>query len=186
MKRALSLLVALTFLTQVGTAQDRIVPELETLKKEYASLVQTADGPHLAVVAELDKKYLARLEREQEAAQQAGNLDGAVAIRAEKKTLAAGGSVPAGDDDKTPGVLRKMRAAYRAEIARLELARARNLKPLRNDYIAELDALVIRLTKEERLQEAVTVRKFRENVPAVPAVSRGTVPPSDGGQGDAR
>jgi formylglycine-generating enzyme required for sulfatase activity len=65
-----------------------------------------------------------------------------------------------------------MHATYRAEIAKLEqardLTRTKNFKPLRDDYVAELDALVLRLTKDGKLIEAMTVRKFRENLPAAP------------------
>ncbi|MCX6867003.1 MAG: hypothetical protein NTV46_12445, partial [Verrucomicrobia bacterium] len=76
------LLLSLAFLTLVGSAQDKTVPvpELETLKKEYASLVKTANGQHLAAVAELDKKYIAKLEQAQQTAQQAGKLDEALAL----------------------------------------------------------------------------------------------------------
>ena len=75
--RALAVSLTLAFLTSAGSAQDEDapVPELETLKKEYASLVQTETGPYLAAIAELDKKYIARLEQEQKTAQQAGKLD---------------------------------------------------------------------------------------------------------------
>jgi formylglycine-generating enzyme required for sulfatase activity len=161
-------------LTLAGSAQDQPVPvpELETLKKEYAALVQTANGPYLAAVAELEKKYLAGLEREQAVAQRGGKMDESLALDGEKKAITSGGKVPAGDDAKTPLVLRKMHATYRAEIAKLEqardLTRTQNFKPLRDDYAEELDALVLRLTKDGKLKEAMTVRKFRENLPAAP------------------
>jgi len=116
--RALAVSLTLAFLTSSGSAQDKDVPvpELETLKKDYASLVQTANDTHLAAVAKTDKKHIARLERAQEAAQQA--------------------------------------AAH-----------------LRDDHARELDALVAGLTKEGKLEEALTVRRFRENLPATSAAA---------------
>jgi hypothetical protein len=179
------LLLTLAFLPLVGSAQDQTVPvpELETLQKEYASLVQTVNGPYLAAVAETDKKYIARLESAQEAAQQAGKLDEALAIAVEKKAVSSGSGVPAEDDAKTPGVLRKMRATYRAEIAKLDLARARNLKPMRDDYAKELDALVTSLTKDGKLEEALIVRRFRQSLPASP-VSAPQV--ADDGKADSK
>jgi formylglycine-generating enzyme required for sulfatase activity len=182
MKLASTLLLTLAFLTLPGSAQDQTVPvpELATLKKEYASLVKTADGPRLAAVAELDKKYIAKLEQAQQTAQQTGKLDEALAIDEEKKAVSSGSGVE--DDDKTPDMLKKMRAIYRAEIAKLELVRARNHKPLRDDYASELDALVLRLTKDGKLKEAMTVRKFREDLPAVAAVSAAVPPNSSAGQ----
>ncbi len=174
MNPATTLLIALAVLTLAGSAQDQPVPvpELETLKKEYAALVTSADRPYLTAVAELEKKYLAGLEREQAAAQRGGKTDEALALDGEKKAITSGGKVPAGDDAKTPPVLRKMHASYRAEIAKLEqardLTRTKNFKSLREDYVAELDALVLSLTKDGKLIEAMTVRKFRENLPAAP------------------
>ncbi|MCX6865047.1 MAG: formylglycine-generating enzyme family protein, partial [Verrucomicrobia bacterium] len=184
MKLASTLLLTLAFLTLPGSAQDQTVPvpELETLKKEYASLVKTADGPHLAAVAELDKKYIAKLEQAQQTAQQAGKLDEALALDEEKKAVSSGSGVPVEDDDKTPDMLRTMHAIYRAEIAKLEVVRAMNHKPLRDDYAAELDALVVRLTKDGKLKEAMTVRKFREKLPTVAADSAAVPPNSSAGQ----
>jgi hypothetical protein len=171
MKLASPLLFTLAFLTLPGSAQDQTVPvpELETLKKEYASLVQTVNGPHLAAVAELDKKYIAKLEQAQQTAQQAGKLVEALAIDEDKKSFSSGKGVPVEDDAKTPPMLKQMHATYRAEIAKLEPLRAKNLKPLRDDYASELDALVLRLTKAGKLKEAMTVSKFRQSLPASPA-----------------
>ena len=54
MKLASSLLLALAFLTLPGSSQDMAVPvpALETLKKEYALRVKTADGQHLGAPSE--------------------------------------------------------------------------------------------------------------------------------------
>ncbi len=139
MNPAASLLVSLALLTLAGSAQDQespvLVPELETLKQEYATLVTTADGPHLTAVTELEKKYIAGLEREQAMAQQGGKMDESLALDREKKAITSGGKVPVEDDAKTPVVLKKMHATYRAEIAKLEqardLTRTQNFKPLR-------------------------------------------------------
>jgi formylglycine-generating enzyme required for sulfatase activity len=175
--RALAVSLTLAFLTPAGSAQDEEVPvpELETLKKEYASLVTAADEPYQTAVVGLKKKYFTRLEREQATAQQAGKLDEAMAIEGVKEAILADMGVPVVDDAKIPLALRNMHATYRAEIAKLEpardLMRAKNLKPLRDDYLVELDALVLRLTKDGKLKEARTVKKFRESFLAVSAVS---------------
>jgi len=161
MKLISTLFPALAFLTLAGSAQDQPVPELETLKKEYAVLVTDTDRPHLVAVAELDKKYVARLAREQEAAQQAGKLEEALAFEGEKKAILP--DVPLQENPNTPLALRKMRATYSAEIAKLNLARVTDLKPLRDDYVKELQALMKSLTKGGRLNEAVTVKRFLED-----------------------
>ena len=52
------------------------------------------------------------------------------------------------DDAKIPLVLRSTHATYCAEIAKLEVVRARNDKPLRDNYAKKLDALALCLTKD--------------------------------------
>jgi hypothetical protein len=177
MKLVLTLLLTLPFLTLLGSAQDQTVsvPELETLEKEYTKLVKTADGQHLAAVTELDKKYIAKLEQAKQTAQQAGRLDEALAIDEDMKSFSSGNGMPVGVDAKTPPMLIQMHAIYRAEIAKLEVARIRNHDPLRDDYASELDALVMRLTKDGKLKEAMTVRKLCQSLPAS-AASAATPP----------
>ena len=67
MNPAPTLLIALALLTLIGSAHDQTisVPELETLKKEYAALVKSTDGPYLTAVVGLKKKYFTRLEQAQ-------------------------------------------------------------------------------------------------------------------------
>jgi len=184
MKFPIILLLALTFPALPGSAQDKavLVPELETLKKEYASLVKATDEPYIAAVVALNKKYVTRLDQEQRTAQQAGQLDEALTIEGEKEAIRTDMGVPVEDDAKTPLALKKMHAIYRAESAKLEqargLVRAKHFKPLRDDYAQELDGLVLRLTKDGKLKEAMTVKKFRENLPTVLEVA--AVNPSAG------
>jgi len=172
--RGLSALIAMAFLTHATNAQE--VPELETLKKEYAKLVATADEPYQAAVAELDKKYLARLEQEQQVAQQAGKLDDALVFEGEKKAILNRQEMPSEDDAKTPAILKKMRATYRIEIAKLAPIRDKNAKPLRDDYAKELDGLMKSLTKVGRLQDAITVKQFRDELLAVSTGTANTPP----------
>ena len=154
------LLLGLVLLPLVAVAQDKDVPvpELEALKKEYDLLVTSKDGPQVAAVAELDKKYIAGLDRGQETAQEEGKLDDALAIALEKKAISSGGGVPALDAAETPPVLKKMHAIYRSEVAKLELSRANNLKPLRDAYVKKLVTLAMSLTKSGKLEEAMTVK----------------------------
>ena len=165
------LLFALAWLPQAGSAQEPAVPELDALKQEYDALVGIANAPHLAALVDLDKKYLARLVKEQEAAQQGGKLEEAVAIETEKKTVTSGSGVPLQDAANTPPVLKKMHATYRSEVARLEALRDKKIKPLRDDFAKKLEVLTTSLTKKGKLEEALTVKRFRESLPALAAGS---------------
>ncbi|MCX6867862.1 MAG: hypothetical protein NTV46_16920, partial [Verrucomicrobia bacterium] len=66
------------------------------------------------------------------------------------------------------GVLRKMRATYRAEIVKLEPTRENYLKPLRVDHARKLDALVLRLTQGGKLKEAMIVRQIGDDRQQIP------------------
>jgi hypothetical protein len=172
----------MALLTLGGAAEDKevVVPELDALKKVYDAQIASAGVPHQAAVAELEKKYVARLAQEQEVAQKGGKLDEALAIEAEKKAVTPGSGMPLQQDAKTPPALRKMRATYRAEIAKLELARIKKIQPLRDDYSKKLEALMTGLTKEGKLQEAMAVKRCRESLTAISAAPAAT--PAAGAQ----
>jgi hypothetical protein len=169
MKHAFLLLFALALLTFVGSAQEQTVPipELNALNQEYDARLTVADGPYLVAVAELNKKYLARLDLEKKTAQQGGKLDEAIAIDNEKNVIKSSDVVPVQNDEKSPALLKKMHAVYRTELAKVTLARDQKSKPLRDDYAKKLEELVTSLTKAGKLQEAMTVRKFRESLSSV-------------------
>lgn len=139
------------------------VPQLESLKNEYEERANTGDSfSHLAI-AELNAKYITGIKRAQEAAQKAGNLDDALKFEKEGKLIGEGGQVPAEDEAGVPAALKKLRATYRAEMAKIAAQRAKNGQPARDEFRKKLDDLVVSLTKEGKLEEATIVKSYREN-----------------------
>lgn len=146
-------------------AQTAPIPEVAEVQAKFDEKVRLEVlRPHELAVADLNAKFAAALERAQEAAQKAGNLDEAVAIKGEKEAALAGSYTPALDDAKTPASLKTMRSTYRAALGRLELDRDKKLQPLKDAYAKSLEALIVSMTKGGRLEEALVLKKMREDL----------------------
>jgi hypothetical protein len=152
-----------TLAAQPVTAQDVLGAEYAALKAEHdAKVNRAAQAPYDAGVADLNAKYNAGLDREFAAAQQSGKLDEALALKGEKESIAKGEGVPTSDADGTPAALKKLRATYRAALARIDSEREKRLQPLQTAFAASLDALVRELTKQGKLETAAAVKQERE------------------------
>lgn len=151
-------------------AQDKPIAELQALKAPYdAQVKQEVQQAYDAGVRDLNARYVATLDRSLETAQTSGKLEDAVAIKSDKEAITSGNGVPANDDDKTRLIVKQLRSTYRMAISRLEAERARRLQPLQASFARSLDALVISLTKEGKLAEALAVKKAREDLAVEPA-----------------
>jgi hypothetical protein len=151
-------------------SQEKPIAELQALKDQFEARGKSeVQQPFAAGVKDLNARHTAALERAQEAAQQAGKLEEAVALRGDKEAVASGIGVPAVDDGNTPPAVKQFRSTYRVAIGRLEVERDRRLQPLQAAYGRSLDALVTSLTKEGKLEEAMAVKYQREKLTAAVA-----------------
>src|SRR5690606_15084282 len=76
--------------------------ELAELDAQFQAVQQErVTAPFAAGVARLDQGYLGGLEREIASERTAGNLDGVLALEAEKKRIEAGQPLPDEDEDAT-------------------------------------------------------------------------------------
>jgi hypothetical protein len=156
--------------------QEKPVPELEALRAPFdAKVKQEVQQIYDAGVVDLNTRYIAALDRAQETAQKSGNLDDALAIKSDKEAVALGSGVPATDDETTRPVLKQLRGTYRVAIGRLDTERARRLQPLQASFARALDGLVVSLTKEGKLDEAMTVKRQRDALTAPAAAEAPTV-----------
>ena len=146
-------------------SQTATIPEVAEMQAKYEEKVRLdVLRPHELAVADLNAKYAAALERAQESAQKAGNLDAAIAIKEEKEAVSSGRPMMQLDDAKAPASLKSMRATYQSALARLELDRDKSLLPLKDAYAKSLEALTVNLTKNGHLEEAMTLKKMREEL----------------------
>ncbi len=164
---ALFTAIAVIVFANHSYSQTAAIPEVAELQAKYDEKVRLdVLRPHELVVADLNAKFATALERVQENAQKAGNLDDAISIKTEKEAVLSGKYMPPQDDAKTPASLKTMRSTYRAALARLELDRDKKLRPLKDAYAKSLEALMLTMTKGGRLEEAMALKKMREDLMA--------------------
>ena len=126
-----------------------------------AAIARDVTPAHLAAVQALGTQYTAALDRALEVATQTGNLDNALALRAEKKRLADKAPLPAADTP-TPEPLNTLRLTYRASLSQLATQRDQRLLPLHEKYLQALQSYQDELTRAQNLDAALTVKNFRD------------------------
>ncbi|MBL9181268.1 MAG: serine/threonine protein kinase [Verrucomicrobiaceae bacterium] len=161
------------------------IPELKTLHEQLVKLqAERVTAPFEKDVAALNTSYLGGLDRKMTELKQKGDLDGVLALEAEKKIIAEKQLMPADEDDTTPATLKDLRKIYRDAHARLVSTRDANLKALTDPLAVRLKQLESTLTQANRIEHAKTVRDYREALANPPEVAKkepaeASVPPGD-------
>jgi serine/threonine protein kinase len=138
------------------------IPELKALHEQFVKLqAERVTAPFEAEVAALNTSYLGGLDRKMTELQQKGDLDGVLALEAEKRLIADKQPMPAEDNDTTPATLKDLRKIYRDAFAKLEATRVANLTALTNPLDTRLKQLESTLTQANRIDHAKTVREYR-------------------------
>jgi hypothetical protein len=117
-----------------------------------------------AEVTQLGQQYVAALDGNIAKASSAGNLDLTLALRKEREHFLAAKSVPATDDKADPSALKEMRAAFRTQAAHLEMDRVARAKALHDRYDQFLEQAQIKLTQQQRIDDALAVKSQREAI----------------------
>lgn len=178
-----SLITVLAFLIATGTHAELppdspVLKRLGELKSAFAAAVQNdASAAHELAVKDLNGKYAAALERAITSQTQAGKLDEALAVRAEKQLIDGQKALPA-DDADIAETLKPLRTTYRNTLAKLEADRDKRLAPLRAKYDQALAAYFAELTKAGDLDGALAVKAVRDALPSsqVPLAPKTTGP----------
>jgi hypothetical protein len=163
MRNTASLVVALALALVLPAAslfaQAAPPPEQGALDQRYATDVrEKVEQPHQAAMQRLNESYRVTLENSLKKAAGEGKLDDAVVWQKESKQFTETGKVPESDEPGTPAELARVRAAWRAEAARLAKVRAASLQPIQQAYIASLRLQERELTRLLKLDEAIAVR----------------------------
>lgn len=158
-------------------AQDAAVGDPAALQSAFEEKVNLEVlRPHRLAVSDLNAKFAAALDRLQQAAQKSGNLEQALAIKAERDDLLSGKYDPASDDAQTAEVLKPLRSTYRTALGRLELERDKKLRPLNDAFARQLETQLLALTKAGRLEEAAAAKNILKDLAAASS-------PKEGGAG---
>jgi len=164
-------------------------PELAALDAQFTALQkERVTAPYETGLSKLNSGYLGGIDKAIVSEKAAGHLDAILALEAEKKLLADKQPVPDSDGEKTPDVLKKLRAIWRGEHAKLLSARAAALKALLEPLDKRLAAMESDLTKADRLADAKKVRGYREVLSSsgFQPESQVGVPPAEGPGGTPR
>lgn len=169
MKLSLPFLLVLTvlaLLADVASAQSVPPASVASLQTIYEDKVKLeVSRPHELAVADLNTKFAAALDRAQETAQKAGNLEDAVAIRKEREAVLAGGYSPSAvEDPKTPAGIKTLHITYRNALVKLELERDKKWQPLKETLNRSLSGLIDALTKSGKLDEALAAKKMLDSI----------------------
>ncbi len=149
-----------------------------TWQETYAKEVT---APFDAEMAKLAQQFAAAVESNVQKASTSGNLDQTVLWRAERDRFALAKDVPAEDEATTPVALKQLRASWRTQAARLQSDRATRAKAVLGRYDAVLGQAQKQLTQAQRFDEALLLKKQREEVaarwtPAAPAPAVAAAP----------
>ena len=163
--------------TGIACAQDTPAPApAEPAQTEMQKWIATTDEQWQAVLkrdvtdvqaTELEKlkqQYVAALEAAVTKFSAAGDLDGVVALRNEEKRFAGTNLFPEQDEATDAATVKQIRAAVRAQIAKVEKDNAARTKALHAKYDAFLGDAQTRLTKVQRIEDALLVKAKREEV----------------------
>lgn len=124
------------------------------------------DQPFETAAASLKENFAGALEREFAKVTATGDLEAALAVKAELEALA---TTPVGEEPVTPPTtetLKKMRELYRGALEPLRQGRDANLLRLARAFLPEVEKAEQALTKSGDLDGALNVRAYRESLAA--------------------
>lgn len=179
MKSTLILLFGIAQLFPVVEADERKVPEYEAALTQHTEAVASGNpGRFVKALSDLKSSYLAAIEREQKAAQDAGKLEEALALRNEAEVVKTG-AVIRPLESTSPVSLKKLRNVFEQSVSRIESDREAAILPYLKQLQSTLDQLVGTLTRAGRLEDALFVKQKRDEV-IVPSASVALVGPMGG------
>ncbi len=144
-----------------------VIPELVALQTQMDKLTaERVVMPFQADVAKLNAGYLSGIEHAMASEKQVGNLDGVMALEAEKKQVSTAepGASSQGTEFTQIASLVKLREIYVSAYAQLDQQRSQRLKALTDPLTVRLKLLEAELTKQDRIDDAKSVREYRDGL----------------------
>ncbi|MFC5456954.1 formylglycine-generating enzyme family protein [Prosthecobacter fluviatilis] len=155
--------------TVISAQQPALPPELGALNQQFIKLQkEQVTAPFESDLVVLNTGYLGAIDKAVTAEKAAANLDGILALEAEKKLItekalaAERPPLPQSDDEKTPAVVKNLRNIYRTSYAKLEAQRLKNLQKLVAPLNVRLKQMEADFVKADRIADAKTVHSYRE------------------------
>ena len=133
------------------------------LQKQYGeAYLEKVSLPYEESVTQLNEFYLNALEKKQAEAAAANHLEEAVAFRTEADQMRAGNPLPESDVANLEFSLLDLRSKYREQIETFKETRDAAEADLLEKYDGALQAMQDEFTQEQKLDDALEVKSFRE------------------------
>jgi hypothetical protein len=164
---------------QPAVAKEEAAAEIAKLEPGYKAAMEGIKTEQEKWEKALETWYVTALEKVLADRAQAGDLDGAVATKAERERMASHAETTAEHIQKMPPALRAVRTTYEASRKQIAGEVAKRTAVASQKYLADLDALQKRLTQQNVIDEALLVKAEKARFSAVlaggPAIAA-TVP----------
>lgn len=146
-------------------AQVDVKAWLEKLDADWQAIYQRdVMQPYEADKEKLARQYLTLLDGRLDKVSATGDLERSVIWRNEHDRFAAEKACPAEDDPTVPAELREARGVWRTELARLDQERTKRAQAVHWKYDQVLAQAQTQLTQRQRIDDALLVKRKREEV----------------------
>ena len=152
--------------------------DLDAYRTQYSQSLATLRAERETKYARVRASYVAALERLQKDVTTRGDLDGALAVKAERERIAAAQEPKADERKAMPPALAAVRMRYEQELQPILADNARQEEALGKRYAAALQELQMRYTQRNELEKALAVKS--ELTALAAKVSAAPIPPSGG------
>ncbi len=132
--------------------------DLDSYRAQYSKVMSDLEADRAAKDAQARANYTATLDRLQKDVSAHGNLDGALAIKAERDRVAASREPTADERKNFPQMLVAYRTRFEQERQTTQSDDLRKEEVARKRYVAVLQELQTRYTQRNELEKAVAVR----------------------------
>ena len=149
--------------------------EIASLQAVYKTATERFDVERDKALAALEASYTAALERLQTERSSAGDLDGAVAVKAERERILAHTETAVNDIKAMSPAMRRLRDKYDSTAKSIAEDHTRRMTPAARKYYNDLEALQVAITKRGDVDGALLVKVERERFVAAMASSTPTV-----------
>ena len=160
------LLAAVHMHAQTPTPAADAASGIAELQKSSQSAKETIAADREKWLAALDTWYATSLDALFKDRTKAGDLDGAVAVKAERDRVAAHSDPTPEQMSTMPAALRTLRSTYDTNLLRVLGEVARRTMANNQKLMADLEMLQKNLTKAGKIDEAIQVKSERERVAA--------------------
>jgi hypothetical protein len=149
-------------------AKADVKSDIAVLSAAYKADLDEVTAGNQKWSADLEKWYLAGLDKLLGERAKAGDLDGALAFKAERERIAAHAETTRDEIQAMPATLQKLRAAYDEALKKNRDETDRRKVAARSKHLARLDALQKRTTMSGDFDQALLVKAERDRVASAP------------------